>query len=60
LLFFAAGDSDQLAQKLEYVASHPREVLEIVRRGQQVYLAHTWAQERQNLIGLVSRVLKTA
>jgi glycosyltransferase involved in cell wall biosynthesis len=58
LLFFEPGDSDDLAQKLEYVVSHANETLEITERGQEVYLAHTWSQERQILVSLVSGLLQ--
>jgi glycosyltransferase involved in cell wall biosynthesis len=57
LFFFEPGNSKELAQQIEYVFSHPSEVAEIVRRGQQIYLAHTWEQERQTLLGRVSAIL---
>jgi glycosyltransferase involved in cell wall biosynthesis len=57
LFFFEPGNSKELAQQIEYVFSHPQEVVEIVRRGQQVYLAHTWERERQRLLGRVSEIL---
>ena len=53
LLFFESGDSDGLAQRIEYVAAHAGESLAIAERGQEVYLAHTWSQERQTLVNLV-------
>ena len=58
LLFFELGNSKELAEKIEYVSSHPREALEIVKRGQQVYQAHTWHQERQTLVNRVGDLLK--
>jgi glycosyltransferase involved in cell wall biosynthesis len=57
LLFFEPGNSDDLAQQIKYAYFHPREVLEIVRRGQKVYLEHTWECERQTLLGRVSELL---
>jgi len=57
LVFFEPGDSNELAQQIEYVFSHPDEVAEIVRRGQQVYLAHTWEQERQTFLDCVTGLL---
>ncbi|MFQ5799472.1 MAG: glycosyltransferase [Bacteroidota bacterium] len=59
LLFFELGNSEELARKIEYVSSHPSEAIEIVKRGQQVYLAHTWGQERQNLLNLVGGLLES-
>ena len=57
LLFFESGNSQELAKRIEYVFSHPREAIEIAKRGQQVYLAHTWSQEGQALVNLVSGLL---
>ncbi len=57
LLFFEPGDPEELARKVEYVFSHPREAIEVAERGQQVYLAHTWSQERQSLVHRVSGLL---
>jgi glycosyltransferase involved in cell wall biosynthesis len=56
LFFFEAGNADELAKQIGFVASHPREALEITQRGQQVYLAHTWKQEERTLIRLVERL----
>jgi glycosyltransferase involved in cell wall biosynthesis len=57
LLFFEPGNPGELAQQIEYVFSHPAEVLGIVRRGQKVYLEHTWERERQTLLGRVTEIL---
>jgi len=58
LFFFESGDSVDLAQKIEHVFLHSREAIETAERGQQVYLAHTWSQERQTLLNLVDGLLK--
>jgi glycosyltransferase involved in cell wall biosynthesis len=57
LLFFEPGNSAGLAQQIEHAFYHPREVLEIVRRGQKVYLEHMWERERETLLGRVSEIL---
>ncbi len=57
LLFFEPGNASDLARQIEYTFSHPREVQEIVRRAQQVFLEHTWDRERQTLLGRVSEIL---
>jgi len=59
LLFFELGNSEDLARKIEYVYFHPSETVEIVKRGQGVYLAHTWRQERLSLVNLVDELLST-
>jgi hypothetical protein len=58
LLFFDPGDADGLANSIKYVAAQPREALEIAELGQQVYLAHTWNQERTTLIKLVGGLMQ--
>ena len=57
LLFFEAGNSEDLARQIEYVFAHSRETDETVRRGQQVYLMHTWALQKENLVNLVGELL---
>lgn len=58
LLFFESGNSGDLAQQIEYAATHATETIAIAERGQQVYLAHTWQQERETLVSLVSGLLQ--
>lgn len=57
LVFFEAGDADDLARKTEHVYRNPDEVLEITRRGQEVYREHSWASEKQRLTGLAATLL---
>jgi glycosyltransferase involved in cell wall biosynthesis len=56
LVFFEPGNAADLAKQMEYTYSHRNELTEIVRKGQQVYLAHTWEQERQTLLGGVIKL----
>jgi glycosyltransferase involved in cell wall biosynthesis len=58
ILFFEPGDSRELAKQIEYAFTHSREAAEIVRRGQQIYLEHSWERERQTLLSLFSELLK--
>jgi len=58
LFFFESGNSQDLAKKMEYVASHSTEAIAATERGQQVYLAHTWQQEKQALVSLVVGLIK--
>jgi glycosyltransferase involved in cell wall biosynthesis len=57
LLFSEPGDAEELAQKIEFVASHPKEALIVTERGQQVYKAHTWMHEKETLERLVGKLL---
>ena len=58
LLFFEAGNSEDLAQRIEHVARKIDEVSEIAERGQEVYLAHTWDHERQTLVSRLSELFE--
>jgi glycosyltransferase involved in cell wall biosynthesis len=60
LLFFEAGNAGDLARQIEYGFSHPREVLDVVRKGQEIFLTHSWDSERETLLGRVSEILNKA
>lgn len=59
LLFFEPGSCKELAEKIEYVFFNVSEATEVAKRGQQVYLEHTWIRERQILVRLVNGVFVT-
>ena len=50
LIFFELGNADDLARKIEFAYSHPEEVADTMKRGQAVYLSHTWSRERLILL----------
>ena len=56
---FELGNAEDLALKLAHVFSHPDKALEVVKRGQQVYLAHTWQEERTKLVNVAAELLST-
>lgn len=58
LLFFESGDAGDLAKQLEFAATHPQEMISVAERGQRVYKAHTWQQEKNSLISLVASLLE--
>lgn len=57
LIFFELGDADDLARKIEFAYSHPVYVAETIKRGQAVYLSHTWRRERLTLLNSISELL---
>jgi glycosyltransferase involved in cell wall biosynthesis len=57
LLFFEPGNASDLARQIEYAFLHPREISEIVQRGQMVFQEHSWEHERQTLVSRVAAVL---
>jgi glycosyltransferase involved in cell wall biosynthesis len=60
LVFFELGDADDLAAKMEYVFTHPEDMVSVVERGQGVYLAHRWSNERLRFVSIVDGLLKVA
>jgi glycosyltransferase involved in cell wall biosynthesis len=59
LVLFEAGDAEDLARGIEQVLADPRKAEARVRRGQEIYRAHAWRQEREVLVGLVEEVLNS-
>ncbi len=57
LLYFDCGDAEDLSRTMLASARHYRDAIENAKRGQRVYLAHTWTQERNTLVGTVADVL---
>jgi glycosyltransferase involved in cell wall biosynthesis len=57
LLYFELGSADDLAQKIVDIFHRPDEALEMARRGQDVYRAHSWREERLMLINVVGKLL---
>jgi glycosyltransferase involved in cell wall biosynthesis len=56
LIFFELGDADDLARKIEFAYAHPVDVAETVKRGQAVYLSHTWSRERLTLLNSIGEL----
>jgi glycosyltransferase involved in cell wall biosynthesis len=57
MLFFEPGNPADLARAIEYAVHHPEEVASLARKGQQVYLQHTWENERETLLHRVGALL---
>ena len=57
LLYFEPGNPRDLALKMEYASRHYSELLNTAKQGQQVYLEHTWSQERRTLVHLIKDLL---
>lgn len=58
LFFFEAGNAEDLAGVIERVAANPGASAAVAERGQEIYHAHSWAEERRTLVGLVEDLLK--
>ena len=57
LFFFTLGDAVDLARSIAHVFGHPEDAATVVKRGQQVYLAHRWSEERKGLVGRIAELL---
>ena len=57
LLFVEPGNSADIARQIEHVVRNYEAAIEIAKRGQQIYLQHTWKREKATLLELVSRLL---
>jgi len=56
LIFFELGDADDLARQIGFAYSHPVDIAETVKRGQAVYLSHTWSRERLTLLNSIGEL----
>ena len=57
LLYFELGSPRDLAEKIKYAYSHPYEVQQVVKRGQEIYQYHTWSSEKANLLNAFTRLV---
>lgn len=58
LLFFEAGNVEQLAEQMQFIALHPREAALIAERGQKIYQDHTWQREREHLLNVTGSLFQ--
>jgi glycosyltransferase involved in cell wall biosynthesis len=57
LFFFELGDVADLARSIVDVSRHPEDVEQVVKRGQEIYLAHRWSEERRSFISRTAELL---
>ena len=60
LVLFELGNADDLAEKMLYVFENPEEVRKMIERGQEVFRAHNWSNERLRFLNLVDDLLDGA
>jgi glycosyltransferase involved in cell wall biosynthesis len=58
IIFFEAGDADDLSRQILYAYFHPDEIAARTIRAQHIYLQHSWATERRRLVTLVEGLLR--
>ena len=59
LVSFELGNAEDLALKLAHVFFNPDEALEVGKRGQEIYLAHTWHEEKTKLVNVAAELLSS-
>ena len=57
ILFFEAGDVDNLASKIEWAYTQPVELQQMMARGREVYLRNCWDAEEKRLVDLVGGLI---
>jgi glycosyltransferase involved in cell wall biosynthesis len=57
LVFFEAGDAEDLAKKMESVSHSPQDAVRVAELGQRIYMRHSWPRERETLVSLVAQLL---
>jgi glycosyltransferase involved in cell wall biosynthesis len=57
LLFFESGNSQELAEAIEYAVLHPNEMTALTRQAQKVSLQHSWQREKNTLVTNVAELL---
>jgi glycosyltransferase involved in cell wall biosynthesis len=60
LIYFELGNANDLAERIKLAFADPESVEQLVKRGQKVYLKHTWSSERSNLLTALSELLSQA
>lgn len=58
ILFFEAGNVEDLAAKVEWAYQNPEKVRGQLQKGRAVYEKHNWGQEEKRLINLVGELIE--
>jgi glycosyltransferase involved in cell wall biosynthesis len=59
LFYFELGNVSELADGIEQVYRNPLKVQEILERGQEIYLKHSWNQEKERFLNTVAKILRS-
>jgi glycosyltransferase involved in cell wall biosynthesis len=57
ILYFEAGNVDNLAAKIEWAFRHPAELREVMARGREIYTRNNWDAEEKRLLDLVGGLI---
>ena len=57
LLFFQAGDNQDLARQIEFAYFNREKLVPIVERGQRIYLTNSWSRQKSVLLDSIAELL---
>jgi glycosyltransferase involved in cell wall biosynthesis len=57
ILYFEAGNIDDLARKIVWAADHPAELRSMMERGREIYRKYSWPEQERVLLRLVENLL---
>ena len=57
LLFFQAGDNQDLARQIEFAYFNREKLVPIVERGQRIYLSNSWSRQKSVLLDSIAELL---
>src|ERR1051326_5950172 len=57
LFYFELGNAAELAEKIKHVYHNPFEVREVIERGQEINLNHSWKSEKERFLDTVAKLV---
>jgi hypothetical protein len=57
IIFYRAGDIEDLAQKIEWAWSHPVELHSLMENGREVHRRYSWVTEKEKFMTVVNEML---
>jgi glycosyltransferase involved in cell wall biosynthesis len=57
ILYFEAGNVDDMARKIAWAASHPAELQSMMEKGREVFRKNSWSVQERRLISVVGKLL---
>ncbi len=57
MLFFEAGNAEDLATKIKWAFQHPQELAQRLARGRAIYIEHNWNAEEKRFVNLVANLV---
>ncbi len=58
IIYYRAGEIEDLAQKIEWAWSHPTELRAVMERGREIYRRNSWKTEQERFMTAVNGMLQ--